>query len=550
MSKFSGVLTLTGLDDFITPSQQCIKPVVAMENRNNSKISIQLDEETGTYWEVHADGSRRRLQPAKISLNDCLACSGCVTTAESILIQAQSVAEFLDHLPAPTSTPTYPPTTAPIAPLSVSTTTTTTTSERPSTAVIVSVSPQTRASLAAHFGLDVHVTYRKLITLFQKCLGVRYVCDTNFARQFALLEMAREFVQRYRERRALPMLASCCPGWVCYAEKKEGAAILPLIATTKSPQQIMGSLVKYYLAPHILSLDPRAVYHTAVMPCYDKKLEASRSDFYNETLQLREVDCVLTTQEVLDIIREKQIDFVSLPETPIPSLLTCVDPTTGCLNGNSGGSGAGGYLEFLFVYAAKELFGVDVTTLDYHTPPRKRDFRELTLTVNDEAVLRFAACYGFNNIKNICKAIKQGTCKYHFVELMACPGACLNGGGQIRPPPSELPKHTLARVHTLYHQETLLPFLRPSALSSASLTSSATSASTVLRPNDEQAIGPNRMEQRPTNFPWSMVHDEVQRIYQTWFKGDVGCPLALQYFHTQYHEVPPLESSNALAIKW
>jgi iron only hydrogenase large subunit-like protein len=191
-------------------------------------VTIQFDEETGTYWEVHSDGSKRRLQPAKISLNDCLACSGCVTTAESILIQAQSVAEFFAHLPACS----------------------------PSSVVIVSVSPQSRASLAAHFGLDIHVTYRKLLTLFEKCLGVRCVCDTNFARQIALLEMAHEFVQRYVERRAaLPMLTSCCPGWVCYAEKKEGASILPLISTTKSPQQIMGTLVKHYLAPHVLTIE-------------------------------------------------------------------------------------------------------------------------------------------------------------------------------------------------------------------------------------------------------------------------------------------------------
>jgi iron only hydrogenase large subunit-like protein len=239
-------------------------------------VRIELDEETGIYWEVHADGSRHRLQPTKISLNDCLACSGCVTTAESILIQAQSVAEFLAHLPTTNTTNTN---TSNSTLLNTVAETSTATFSTP--VVLVSVSPQSRASLAAHFGLDVHVTYRKLITLFEKCLGVRYVCDTNFARQFALLEAAHEFVQRYRERRALPMLASCCPGWVCYAEKKEGAAVLPLIATTKSPQQIMGSLVKYYLAPHVLGLE-----YTSTSHCLSLSLSLSSFSFV--------VKCILT----------------------------------------------------------------------------------------------------------------------------------------------------------------------------------------------------------------------------------------------------------------
>lgn len=227
--------------------------------------------------------------------------------------------------------------------------------------------------------------------------------------------------------------------------------------------------------------------------------------------------------------------------------MTCVDLATGRLNGNSGGSGAGGYLEFIFIYAAKELFGVEVTQLEYQTPPRKRDYRELTLTVNNESVLRFAACYGFNNIKNVCKAIKQGTCKYDFVELMACPGACLNGGGQIRPTPPELPKQVLTRVQTLYHQEAPLPFLPPPTSS----TSTSTSTSLIKESHRDESQNNSRLTaQSTTCFPWCLVHNEISRIYHEWLKGDVGCPLAIQYFHTQYHEVPPLEISNVLAIKW
>lgn len=123
------------------------------------------------------------------------------------------------------------------------------------------------------------------------------VVDTKIADDLSLIESRNEFVERLNiNRQSLPMMASSCPGWVCYAEKTHGNFILPYIATTRSPQQIMGVLVKKYLAK-MLGIRGDRIYHVTVMPCYDKKLEASREDFFSEVDNCRDVDCVITSSK-------------------------------------------------------------------------------------------------------------------------------------------------------------------------------------------------------------------------------------------------------------
>ena len=188
------------------------------------------------------------------------------------------------------------------------------------------------------------------------------------------------------------------------------------------------------------------------MPCYDKKLEASRNDFYNDILKTRDVDCVLTSGEVLDMIREEKIDFKTLEEsqidkmwdqksyskhsslfklTPVNESNALIDTTTpkkkrftnienDQLYGTSGG-GSGGYLEYVFRYAANELFGVKVEKVVYK-PTKNVDLRVAELEVDGKVVLSFATCYGFKNIQNVVRKIKQNKCAYHFIEIMACPG--------------------------------------------------------------------------------------------------------------------------------
>lgn len=165
--------------------------------------------------------------------------------------------------------------------------------------IVCTVSVQSVLSLAHKYRLGAEEALRRLAG-YLKDLGVDYVLNTKIADDLALLESRTEFVQRFGDQTSktapLPMLASSCPGWVCYAEKTHGSFILPYIATTRSPQQIMGALVKRQMAERI-GVDAARVYHVTVMPCYDKKLEASREDFYSEVNESRDVDIVITSSE-------------------------------------------------------------------------------------------------------------------------------------------------------------------------------------------------------------------------------------------------------------
>lgn len=162
--------------------------------------------------------------------------------------------------------------------------------------IIVSVSIQPILSLSYKYNLTPNHCAAKLATYF-KMLGADMVVDMKIAEDFALIEAEKEFIRRYRAtesdgvKNQIPMLASSCPGWVCYAEKTHGSYILPYISSTKSPQQIMGSLIKEWVGKN------KSVYHVTVMPCYDKKLEAARQDFFNNETQSRDVDCVITASK-------------------------------------------------------------------------------------------------------------------------------------------------------------------------------------------------------------------------------------------------------------
>uniref|UniRef100_A0A8C9GFQ7 Cytosolic iron-sulfur assembly component 3 n=1 Tax=Piliocolobus tephrosceles TaxID=591936 RepID=A0A8C9GFQ7_9PRIM len=407
-SPFSGALQLTDLDDFIGPSQECIKPV-KVEKRPGSGVAKIRIEDDGSYFQVNQDGGTRRLEKAKVSLNDCLACSGCITSAETVLITQQSHEELRKVLDAnKMAAPSQ------------------------QRLVVVSVSPQSRASLAARFQMNPTDTARKLTSFFKK-IGVHFVFDTAFSRHFSLLESQREFVRRFRGqadcRQALPLLASACPGWICYAEKTHGSFILPHISTARSPQQVMGSLVKDFFAQQ-QRVTPDKIYHVTVMPCYDKKLEASRPDFFNQEHQTRDVDCVLTTGEVFRLLEDEDVSLPDLEPAPLDSLCSgasAEEPTS------HRGGGSGGYLEHVFRHAARELFGIHVAEVTYK-PLRNKDFQEVTLEKEGQVLLHFAMAYGFRNIQNLVQRLKRGRCPYHYVEVMACPSGSSREGQDTMAP--------------------------------------------------------------------------------------------------------------------
>ncbi|KAM7262913.1 hypothetical protein ACFE04_000596 [Oxalis oulophora] len=435
MDKFSPTLRSSDLSDFIAPSQACVVSLKATAIKKPIIIKPA---------EVSTSNNQRATEPVKISLKDCLACSGCITSAEAVMLDKQSLDEFLSNISQGKT-------------------------------IIVSLSPQSRASLAVHFGLSPVQVFKKLTT-FLKSLGVRAVYDTSCSRDIALIESCNEFVSRYKQSQAtdderskssLPLLSSACPGWICYAEKLLGSFVLPYVSSVKSPQQTIGATIKHHLCNKI-GVRPNEIYHVTIMPCYDKKLEAAREDFVfqpesQEECQdngITEVDSVLTSGEILDLIQLKGVDFQDLEESPLDRILTNVDEE-GHLYGVTGGSG--GYAETVFRYAAKTLFGKEILgPLDFRTI-RNSDFQELTLQVEGKTVLKFVLCYGFRNLQNIVRKVKMQKCDFHFVEVMACPSGCLNGGGQIKPKPGQSPKDLIKLLETAYMENVLVadPFENP-----------------------------------------------------------------------------------------
>ncbi|KAF8099580.1 hypothetical protein N665_0241s0013 [Sinapis alba] len=426
--RFSPTLRLGDLNDFIAPSQACVvslkgskKPIDKKPDRPQVVLT-----------------PKQQLEPVKISLKDCLACSGCITSAETVMLEKQSLDEFLSALSKGKD-------------------------------VIVSLSPQSRASIAVHYDISPLQVFKKLTT-FLKSLGVKAVFDTSCSRDLVLIEACNEFVNRFKKASSedgdnsqspLPVLSSACPGWVCYAEKTLGSFVLPYVSSVKSPQQAIGAAIKHHLC-QALGLRLEEIYHVTVMPCYDKKLEAARDDFVFDD-NLTEVDSVLTTGEILDLIKLKGVEFKDLEESPLDRMLTNVTEE-GHLYGVAGSSG--GYAETIFRHAAKALFGHTVEgPLEFKTL-RNSDFRELTLELEGKTVLKFALCYGFQNLQNIVRKLKTRKCDYQYVEIMACPAGCLNGGGQITPKTGQTPKELINSLEATYMNDTALstdPFQNPIA---------------------------------------------------------------------------------------
>ena len=382
----------------------------------------------------------------KVSLHDCLACSGCVTSAETVLLQHQSIDEFRSRLANPSYT------------------------------VVVSLSPQSVVSLAIFYGFEPAVFVGKLVSVL-KAHGVAAVFDIAWSREISLIETAREFIDRYRDarqgcleaskpgdiqgERLLPMLASACPGWICYAEKTHGNFVLPYISTTKSPQAILGTLIKRFYSGTSSDLDMSRVYHCAVMPCYDKKLEASRDDFVVPGSTVAETDCVLATTELHEWIQSLYLnlaDIEPLPfDHPFTNQVSEADHRSFGLSG-----GAGGYLEYVARTAARDILGVELPRAPLSlTQGRNADVKYYTIEVDGRSPLRFARAYGFRNIQGMMRKLKLRKCEYDFIEIMACPSGCLNGGGQMKVAQGERAEDLIERLETAYHSEAYLSLREP-----------------------------------------------------------------------------------------
>lgn len=291
-------------------------------------------------------------------------------------------------------------------------------------------------------------------------LGVDYVLDIALARHLSLVEAARELSRlKEQERKGgkkETLLSSTCPGFVCYAEKSQGSILVPMLSRIKSPQQIMGLLVKKRF--HLFSRNgsrektiPLSIYHITLMPCYDKKLEASRLDNRLGEKEVPEVDCVITPIEVEKLLEICSIKLPDVDGRRLDLIYEKFYPTAkGAGHGlvSHVGSGAGGYAENLFRFIASHMYAQQVQKggseglkkLSWKTL-RNTDYLELKLfesgtttaqESSEKVLLSFAILNGFRNVQNLVSRVKRKTCTYDYVEVSACPKGCLNGGAQLR----------------------------------------------------------------------------------------------------------------------
>lgn len=376
--------------------------------------------------------------PPQLLLSACLSCEGCLTEEETFHISQQSLDELHRVLALNKK--------CDVSKHKV---------------LVASVCPQSLPFFAVKFGLDISESAQKLCG-FLKSLGVQFVFDTTVAAGFSILESQREFVQRYRRRshdsHALPMFTSSCPGWIRYAERVLGSLVTPHICTARSPQQVMGCLIKDYFSKQ-QKLSPGQLYHFVVAPCFDKKLEAVREEFYSSVLESRDVDCVLTSAQVFELMEQRKVSVEELDSVPLDHILgESVD--TELLRHE--GRGSEGFLEHIFKHAAKELFGLDVHEITYKTL-RNRDFQEVSLERDGETLLQFAAIYGFRNIQTLVHRMKKGRLPYQLVEVLSCPGGCLSGRGQAESDEGRIDKALVQHMEEAYTSLPVrLPELNPS----------------------------------------------------------------------------------------
>lgn len=266
-------------------------------------------------------------------------------------------------------------------------------------------------------------------------IGCSKVYDINLARHLALVESYREYKRRRDDGSKFPIISSICPGWICYAEKTNGDLLIPHLSKVRSPQQIMGSLIKR--CDNAKKQSP--IYHVTLMPCFDKKLEASRKDFKDED-GIADVDCVLTPLEFEEILKDEDVTLMDFEPRKLDTLVSTGykfdEPLTSHF-----GSVSGGYAEsILLAEAGEKLANIGQEELKSrlnYTILKNNDFIELTIqsenNQGDSLTNRFAIVNGFRNIQTMVQRLKRKALKYDYIEIMACPSGCINGGAQCKP---------------------------------------------------------------------------------------------------------------------
>ncbi|MDE7195085.1 MAG: [FeFe] hydrogenase, group A [Oscillospiraceae bacterium] len=296
----------------------------------------------------------------------------------------------------------------------------------PEKMVVVQAAPAVRASLGEAFGYPVGTNVEGKMIAAMRRLGFDKVFDTNFSADLTIMEESAEFIDRVQNNGVLPMITSCSPGWIRYCENYF-PEFIPNLSSCKSPQQMFGAVVKTYYAQK-LGKNPEDIFSVSIMPCTAKKYEIGRDD--QSAAGVPDLDATITTRELARLIKQAGIMFNDLPDE------VCDSPL-GTGTGAAVIFGAtGGVMEAALRTAVWKLTGKpESTPIEFTDVRGVEGIKEATYNVAGMEV-KVAVASGLANAKALLKKVKSGEANYHFIEIMACPGGCVNGGGQIIQPSS------------------------------------------------------------------------------------------------------------------
>ena len=361
--------------------------------------------------------------------------------------------------------------------------------------VIVQTAPAVRAALGEEFGMPIGTPVTGKMVAALRRLGFEKVYDTDFGADLTIMEEGTELLGRMKNGGVLPMITSCSPGWVNYCETYY-ADQLDHLSSCKSPHQMQGAIIKsYYAEKH--GINPKDIFVVSVMPCTAKKFEKERPEMVNGE-GLKDVDAVITTRELGDMIRRSGIVFTKLPDEEFDQDIMGEASGAGVIFGVTGGVMEAALRTVYHVLTGKEHGAIAFTSV--------RGFdgiKESQIEINGQ-ILRFAVAHGMKNAKVLMEQIRKGESPYQFIEIMGCPGGCINGGGQ--------------------------PYVRP-----------------VFLPNEDHDILDTYMQKRASALysedqrnvlRQSHKNTQVQKLYEE-FLGEPNSHKAHELLHTTYKGKDP-----------
>jgi NADP-reducing hydrogenase subunit HndD len=315
--------------------------------------------------------------------------------------------------------------------------------------VIVQTAPAVRAALGEAFGLPIGTGVQGKMVAALRRLGFDKVFDTDFAADLTIMEEAAEFLDRVQNGGTLPLITSCSPGWIKYCEHYY-PDMLDNLSTCKSPQQMFGAITKTYYADK-MGLDPEKIVMVSVMPCTAKKFEIGRDD--QNAAGVPDVDITITTRELARMIDRVGLNFLALPDEEF-------DNPLGQSTGAAVIFGAtGGVMEAALRTAVETLTKEELPSPEFSEVRGTKGVKKATYNVAGMDI-NVAVASGLNNAKELLDEVKEGKANYHFIEIMGCPGGCVNGGGQPQQPSSVLNTTDVAglRAKALYDLDASMPF--------------------------------------------------------------------------------------------